>query len=111
MTYKGWVVNFDDIKNLEFIGFPDVMVVVVNHLYFVVLPTILIIGAVAAERSVYQDHAHSLSGREDHGVYDERSRSKNGNISKQLRKWARGILVIFSLAVCWKHFKVCIFDQ
>ncbi|PWA61573.1 Metallophosphoesterase domain-containing protein [Artemisia annua] len=110
MTYKGWVVNFDDIKHLEFIGFPDIMVVVVNHLYFVVLPSILIIGAVAAERSVYQDHVHSLSGkkRDDHGVYNERSRSKSGNISKQLRKWARGILVIFSLAVCWKHFKVCI---
>nr|GEZ88143.1 putative metallophosphoesterase At3g03305 [Tanacetum cinerariifolium] len=110
MTYKGWVVNFDDIKNLEFIGFPDIMVVVINHLYFVVLPTILIIGAVAAERSVYQDHVHSLSGkkRDDHGVYNEGSRSKSGNISKQLRKWARGILVIFSLAVCWKHFKVCI---
>nr|GEZ66656.1 putative metallophosphoesterase At3g03305 [Tanacetum cinerariifolium] len=107
MTYKGWVVNFDDIKNLEFIGFPDIMVVVINHLYFVVLPTILIIGAVAAERSVYQDHVHSLSGkkRDDHGVYNEGSRSKSGNISKQLRKWARGILVIFSLAVCWKHFK------
>ncbi|XP_021987528.1 putative metallophosphoesterase At3g03305 isoform X2 [Helianthus annuus] len=106
MTYKGWVVNFDDLKSLEFIGFPDIMVIVIPHIYFVVLPAVVIIGALAAERAVYQDHVCSLSGkkRDDDGE----SRSKDHNVSGwMLRKWARGILVIFSLAVCWKHFKNC----
>lgn len=113
MTYKGWVVDFKDLRKLEFIGFPDVMVIVIPHLYFVVLPAVLIIGAVAAEKAVYQDHFHSLSGkkRDDSGVSDGRLKSSNHisiRILKQLRKWARGILVIFSLAVSWKHFKVSI---
>ncbi|KAI3762298.1 hypothetical protein L1987_52723 [Smallanthus sonchifolius] len=112
MTYKGWVVNFDDLKNLEFIGFPDIMVIVIPHIYFVVLPAIIIIGAVAAERAVYQDHVCSLSGkkRDDNGAYDGRSGLKNhisGRIINKLSEWARGILVIVSLAVCWKHFKNC----
>ncbi|KAJ0528837.1 putative calcineurin-like phosphoesterase domain, ApaH type, metallo-dependent phosphatase [Helianthus annuus] len=100
------LVNFDDLKSLEFIGFPDIMVIVIPHIYFVVLPAVVIIGALAAERAVYQDHVCSLSGkkRDDDGE----SRSKDHNVSGwMLRKWARGILVIFSLAVCWKHFKNC----
>ncbi|KAI7752883.1 hypothetical protein M8C21_017094 [Ambrosia artemisiifolia] len=113
MTYKGWVVNFDDVKKLEFIGFPDIMVIVIPHLYFVVLPAIIIFGAVAAERAVYQDHICSLSGkkRDDGGLNDGEFKSKDhisGRIVNKLRKWApRGILIIFSLAVCLKHFKNC----
>nr|XP_043616151.1 putative metallophosphoesterase At3g03305 [Erigeron canadensis] len=112
MTYKGWVVNFNDLRKLEFIGIPDVMIVVIPHLYFVVLPAVLIIGAVAAERAVYQEHVCSLSGKkkDDIGVYDGRLNSSNyisDRILKQLGKWARAILVVFSLAVCWKHFKNC----
>ncbi|KAK9056464.1 hypothetical protein SSX86_023825 [Deinandra increscens subsp. villosa] len=112
MTYKGWVVNFDDLKHLEFIGFPDIMVVVIPHLYFVVLPAIIVTGAVAAERAVYQDNIYSHSGkkRDDYGVYDGRSKSKNhigGQILRKLSEWARSILVIFSLVVCWRHFKNC----
>ncbi|KAI3507005.1 hypothetical protein L1887_21710 [Cichorium endivia] len=112
MTYKGWVVNFDNLKKLEFIGFPDVMVVVIPHLYFVVLPAVFIIGAVAAERAVYQDHVCSLSGkkRDDYGGnYGKLKSSENlsGGVLKQLMKWARSLLLIFSLAVCWKHFTNC----
>ncbi|KAK1441545.1 hypothetical protein QVD17_07536 [Tagetes erecta] len=111
MTYKGWVVRFDDLKNLEFIGFPDIMVIVIPHIYFVVLPTIIIIGAVAAERAVYQDHVNSLSGKKrDDDDEEGRSRSQNhisGWIIKKLSTWTRGILVIISLVVCWRHFKNC----
>lgn len=112
MTYKGWVLNFNDLGKLEFYGFPDVMVVVIPHLYFVVLPAIFIIGAVAAERGMYQDYVCSLSGkkRDDNSVYDGRSTSSNhgnGWVLEQLRRWARSILFVFSLAVCWKHFKNC----
>ncbi|KAJ9546093.1 hypothetical protein OSB04_025800 [Centaurea solstitialis] len=109
MTYKGWVVNFDNLGKLEFIGFPDVMVVVIPHLYFVVLPTLFVIGAVAAERGVYRDRVCSLSGKksdgDDGGVYDGRSTSSdrgNGGV-----RWGRRMLIIFALAVCWKHFKNC----
>ncbi|XP_071710994.1 putative metallophosphoesterase At3g03305 [Rutidosis leptorrhynchoides] len=112
MTYKGWVVKFNDLKKLEFIGLPDVMVVVLPHLYFVVLPAVLIIGAVAADKAVYQDYVCSLSGKkkDDDGVNDVRSRSTNhisGRILNQLCIWARSILVIFTLGVCWKHIKSC----
>ncbi|XP_076899338.1 putative metallophosphoesterase At3g03305 [Bidens hawaiensis] len=111
MTYKGWVVNFNDLKNLEFIGFPDVMVIVIPHIYFVVLPAVIIIGAVVAERAVYQDHVCSLSGKKrDDGVDDERIKSSDhisGWVLKMLRKWARVILAILSMAVCWKHLKNC----
>ncbi|KAL8213993.1 hypothetical protein R6Q57_003442 [Mikania cordata] len=112
MTYKGWVVDFDDLNNLEFIGFPDIMIIVIPHIYFVVLPAIIIIGAVAAERAMYQDHVctHSGKKRDDYGVHEGTSRSKNhisDRVLKKLTKWARGILVIFSLAVCWKHSKNC----
>ncbi|KAI3757072.1 hypothetical protein L6452_04605 [Arctium lappa] len=112
MTYKGWVVDFNDLGKLEFLGVPDIMVVVIPHLYFVVLPAIFIIGAVAAERAVYQDHVCSLSGkkRDDNSVNNGRSTStndENGRILEKLRGWTRSILFIFSLAVCWKHFKNC----
>jgi len=111
MTYKGWVVNFDDLKKLEFIGFPDIMVVVIPHLYFVVLPAVFVIGGVAADKAIYQDYVCSLSGKkkDDYGGINGRLNSSNKLgcvLLKKLRKWGRSILLIFSLAICWKHFKV-----
>ncbi|XP_024968920.1 putative metallophosphoesterase At3g03305 [Cynara cardunculus var. scolymus] len=112
MTYKGWVVDFNDLGKLEFLGWPDIMVVVIPHLYFVVLPAIFIIGAVAAERAMYRDHVCSLSEkkRDDNSVKNGRFTSinhGNGRVLEKLRRWARSILFVFSLAVCWKHFKNC----
>ncbi|KAL7583552.1 putative metallophosphoesterase At3g03305 [Lactuca sativa] len=112
MTYKGWVVDFKDLKKLEFIGFPDVMVIVIPHLYFVVLPSFFIILGVAAERAIYQDHVCSISGkkRDDYEGNFGRLNSRNklsGFVLDKLRKWSRSILLILSLAICWKHFKSC----
>lgn len=110
MTYKGWVVDFNDLGKLEFIGFPDIIVVVIPHLYFVVLPAIFIIGAVAADSGMYRDHVCSFSGkkRDDNSESNGRSTSSNdgnGGILEKLCGWGRSILFVFSLAVCWKHFK------
>lgn len=121
MTYKGWVfLKFNEMGKLRFHGFPDVMVVVLPHLFFVVLPAVLVSGAVAAERGIYQDHLLSLSRKKKDDYFLDNSKGGGGSvwsggcsgrnrISKvfYLRgRWIRIILLLLSLAICWKHFMV-----
>ncbi|RZC86958.1 hypothetical protein C5167_030306 [Papaver somniferum] len=109
MTYKGWTVD----KQVH-IGFPDVMVIVIPHLVFVVFPTVFVIWALATERTVYREHYLSQSAKkEDDYVRAPKRHVKNdyqnGKRLKLLRgrTWVRILLVIFCLIICWKHWKSC----
>lgn len=115
MTYMGWVVKFSDNKsNHDYIGSPDVMVVVLPHLIFVVLPAILSSGALAAERVVHRGKFLSVSGKkkDDYSGLDQRSvrYDSRGNRRSKFHfggHWIRLILLVLCLVICWKHFKNC----
>ncbi|GFZ11358.1 Calcineurin-like metallo-phosphoesterase superfamily protein [Actinidia rufa] len=111
MTLKGWVVKFNKIAKLEFIGVPDIMVVVFPHLFFVVLPSILVTLALAAERGMYREHLLCLSRKnvvENNTGSQSRDSCSNGKSKFCLSKrWVRNILLLISLAIFWTHFKSC----
>ncbi|XP_017227717.1 putative metallophosphoesterase At3g03305 isoform X2 [Daucus carota subsp. sativus] len=111
MTYKGWVLNINSIRNLDFLGYPDIMVIVFPHLFFVVLPAVLVIMALAAERAMYQDFLLSLSGKKKDD-YNKRSALSNHDRNNSLKlylqkRWFRIILFVVSLAICLKHYQNC----
>ncbi|KAM5561958.1 putative metallophosphoesterase [Rosa sericea] len=115
MTYMGWVIKSvnEDGKH-EYVGSPDVMVVVLPHLLFVVFPAILVTGALAAEKQIYREHILSLSGKkEDDPDQEEKrslwygyrgSRKSNSCVGE---RWIRKVLLVVCLAICWKHFMNC----
>ncbi|XP_022744346.1 putative metallophosphoesterase At3g03305 [Durio zibethinus] len=115
MTYMGWVVkSSNNKKNLDYIGSPDIMVVVLPHLIFVVLPAIFFTGALAAERAVYRDKFLSISGKkeDDYSRLNKRSLRYDSRGSRRSKfhfggNWIRSILLILCLAIFWKHFKNC----
>ncbi|GAV77342.1 Metallophos domain-containing protein [Cephalotus follicularis] len=115
MTYRGWAVKtVDNGKKHDYIGSPDVMVVVLPHIFFVFLPTIIVIGFLAAERGIYRDHVMSISCKkeDDYGQRDRRpvmndypgSKKSNFRFGERL---LRKILFVVCFAICWKHFKSC----
>ncbi|XVF30255.1 hypothetical protein REPUB_Repub16aG0041400 [Reevesia pubescens] len=115
MTYMGWVVKSSNNKgNHDYIGSPDVMVIVLPHLIFVVLPSIFLTGALAAERAVHRDNFLSVSGKkeDDYSSLDKRSLRYDSRGSRRSKfrfggHWVRLILLLLCLAICWKHFKNC----
>ncbi|GAB4835356.1 hypothetical protein Ancab_000266 [Ancistrocladus abbreviatus] len=107
MTYKGWVVRLPETgRKIEFIGFPDVMVVVLPHLFFVVLPSIFAVAVLAAEREMYRIHFLSLSGKKEDGSNNENESSVRFG-SHIGARWIRKVLIIICLAILLKHFKSC----
>ncbi|KAJ7965252.1 Metallophosphoesterase domain-containing protein [Quillaja saponaria] len=116
VTYMGWVVKTSDGKGKhEYIGSPDVMVVVLPHLVFVVLPAILVSGALAAERGVCREYILSVSGKKDDldqnfdrgSLYQYDNRISRQSYSHIRKRWIRKILYVVCLAVCWRHFMNC----
>ncbi|OIT30528.1 PREDICTED: putative metallophosphoesterase At3g03305 [Nicotiana attenuata] len=112
MTYRGWVLRLNKRAKLDFHGYPDIMVVVLPHLYFVVLPTVIVIGALVAERAIFQDHLRALSAKkeDDYLVTNKVSAStnrRNKTLTLLHRRWIRKILLLISSAICWKHFLNC----
>lgn len=105
MTYKGWVLRSNNLGKLEFLGFPDVMVVVLPHLFFVVLPAAVTIMVLAAERGVYRENLLSVSSKKND---DSDGESKGSDLHNNCvnRCWFRKLLLVVSLAIIWKHFKV-----
>lgn len=112
MNHKGWAVkaSSNTAKN-EYAGLPDVMVVVQPHLCFVVLPMVLVMAAMAAERT-YRMHFLMLSGKKE----DDYSKEINGHAKRasfssafffSSWRWLRKFLVMVSLLVLWKHWKQC----
>ncbi|KAK9996012.1 hypothetical protein SO802_020698 [Lithocarpus litseifolius] len=115
MTYMGWVIKSSDGRGKhEYVGSPDIMVVVLPHLFFVVLPSILVIGFLAAERAIYREYFLSLSGKKEDD-FDQGKRSfllygYQGIQNSKLRfgkRWIRKLLLVVCLAICWMHFKSC----
>ncbi|KAG9152567.1 hypothetical protein Leryth_024340 [Lithospermum erythrorhizon] len=111
MTYKGWEFKSDQEKKPEFLGFPDIMVVVLPHLLFIVLPSIAVIHALAAERDIYQEYLLFSSGKKEDDIIltNEGSGDRGDGILKLglERRLIRHFLLLLSLLVCWKHFKNC----
>ncbi|CAB4316131.1 unnamed protein product [Prunus armeniaca] len=111
MTYMGWVVkSFNQKGKHEYAGSPDIMVVVLPHLFFVVFPAILLTGALATEKQISRENFLSLTGKkEDDYDQEERydyqgSRKSNSCVGN---RWIRKVLLVLCLAVCWKHFMNC----
>lgn len=106
LTYKGWIVKSPEMNGkVEFAGFPDVMVVVLPHIFFVVVPSILVAMALAVEREMYRLRVLSFSGKKK----DDKN-SKNENIRSGFHlcsRWIRKLLMLISLAIFLKHFKSC----
>lgn len=114
MNYKGWAVNgFSSGNRYAYIGVPDVIVVVMPHLCFVVLPTILVAAAMVSERTAYRSHFLSLSGKkEDDHSRESPKHVKHGSFLNAFCfsswRWLRKFLLLLCLAVLWKHWKVSI---
>lgn len=112
MTIRGWVLKHDKMGETKFLGFPDVMVIVLPHLLLVVLPAIWVIGAFSVERSTYHDYFLSLSGKKEDDQVPVKSvsyaRSGNSMSTPVSRgRWMRKFLFVAALIICWKHFKSC----
>ncbi|KAL6132398.1 hypothetical protein ACLB2K_064641 [Fragaria x ananassa] len=115
MTYMGWVVkSFNEDGKHEYVGSPDVMVVVLPHLLFVVFPAILVSGALAAEKHIYREHVLSLSGKKEDDPDQEGRRSLRYGYQGSRKsnscvgdRWIRKVLLVICLAICGKHFLSC----
>ncbi|KAH6769514.1 Calcineurin-like metallo-phosphoesterase superfamily protein [Perilla frutescens var. frutescens] len=108
MTYRGWVWSLNDLGKPDFLGSPDVMVVVLPHLIFVVLPSMVTTMALAAESSIHRDYLLSLSSKKknDSDAPPNNSVTKTSETSLE-RRWLRKLFLVVSLAISWKHFKNC----
>ncbi|KAL5703073.1 hypothetical protein ACHQM5_028208 [Ranunculus cassubicifolius] len=107
MSYKGWTLpKSKSLKGKEqaYIGYPDIMVVVLPHLCFVIFPAIMVIGALAAEREVSRQYHLSLSGKKD-DEYDYNYKSKKGSKLLGGMRLVRKFLIFICLILWWKHWK------
>ncbi|KAL8557788.1 hypothetical protein ACS0TY_005041 [Phlomoides rotata] len=107
LTYKGWVLRSNNLGKLDFLGFPDVMVVVLSHLFFVVLPAAVTIIMLAAESGVHCDYLLSRSSKKNDDA-DGESKGSDLQSNRVNRCWIRKLLLVVSLAIVWKHFKNCV---
>ncbi|KAJ4871358.1 putative metallophosphoesterase [Raphanus sativus] len=107
MTIMGWVVTSSDRKH-EYVGEPDVMVLVIPHLVFVVIPSLLIVCCLVAERELYKEHVRAVSGKkEDDHDRGRKKRWQRRSVLFSKRRLVRKTLLLASLALYWKHFKNC----
>uniref|UniRef100_A0A7N0TYX7 Calcineurin-like phosphoesterase domain-containing protein n=1 Tax=Kalanchoe fedtschenkoi TaxID=63787 RepID=A0A7N0TYX7_KALFE len=108
MTYKGWVLNSArGQEKLDFLGYPDVMVIAIPHLVSVVLPAILCIGALACEAERYHANLMSYSTKknDDKDCLGDNQRSK----LQVGKRWLRNAGLVMYAAVLWKHLMRCRF--
>ncbi|MQL83417.1 hypothetical protein Taro_015882 [Colocasia esculenta] len=111
MTHNGWDVRIGrESAHKSYVGSPDVMVIILPHLCFVVLPAVLVMAALAAERAAYRVHFLTLSGKKQDD-YTEGKRYLNSSSSRRIlcssnRRWIRKVLLLCCLAILWKHWKV-----
>ncbi|KAK9673507.1 hypothetical protein RND81_12G171700 [Saponaria officinalis] len=106
MTYKGWVTaHRDSSGKLEFIAFPDVMVIVIPHLVFVVFPSLLVAIGLAVESEMYRIHLLALSGKKE----DDLPNADQNCITSESyvgRRWIRKFLVLVYFGILYRHVKV-----
>ncbi|KAK3166207.1 hypothetical protein QOZ80_1AG0042780 [Eleusine coracana subsp. coracana] len=107
MTYKGWILKGPNNSNeVVHAGTPDVMVIVLPHFCFVLLPTIVILSAMAAERTAYREHYLSQSGKK-RDDYHKKSKKQIEHEKFWNSRWIRKLLFLLCLVVLWKHWKLC----
>ncbi|TVU36219.1 hypothetical protein EJB05_18143 [Eragrostis curvula] len=107
MTYKGWILKKSNSgSEILHAGTPDVMVIVIPHLCFVLVPTIVILSAMAAERTAYREHYLSRSGKKKDDHY-QKSRRQIEHEKFWNSRWIRKLLFLICLVVLWKHWKLC----
>ncbi|CAO2196633.1 unnamed protein product [Urochloa humidicola] len=107
MTHRGWILKRPNSgSEVVHAGIPDVMVVVLPHLCFVLLPTIAILAAMAAERTAYREHYLSRSGKKKDDYY-QKSRRQIEHEKFWNGRWIRKFLCLLCLLVLWKHWKLC----
>ncbi|CAN6485429.1 unnamed protein product [Victoria cruziana] len=135
MSRTGWSVKIPGttIKQ-SYIGVPDMVVIVLPHLCFVLLPTVLVASALVAEKVAYRVHSLSLYGKknEDHkseqtihssnshvgqGRRDTAKIPQLGSLDKNTnfcsffccghRRWIRKILLAVCCLILWRHQKYC----
>lgn len=111
MTYMGWVVKSLNGKGKNYyLGSPDIMVVVLPHLFFVVLPAVLVAAALAAEREIYREYFLSRSGKKEDDYDQENKRSLRCDYWGSFHfgdRWIQKVLLVGCLVIYWKHFKLC----
>lgn len=113
MTHRGWTVTSRKNGNHNaYSGVPDIMVIVLPHLVFVVLPTVLVVGAMAAERTAYRAYFRSVSGKKEDDHREESKKhvklqSFSGAFGYWCERWMRKLLLFISLLILWKHWKQC----
>ncbi|KAH9606746.1 hypothetical protein KSS87_009529 [Heliosperma pusillum] len=101
MSYKGWVIAQPNVSSrLEYIAFPDIMVIVIPHLVFVVFPSLLLLTGFAMESEMYRIHLLALSGKKQDDHCDT-SKSCAG------RRWIRKFLILVCLGILYRHYKSC----
>ncbi|KAL8171877.1 hypothetical protein V2J09_023681 [Rumex salicifolius] len=104
LTYKGWIMKSAGANGkAEFAGFPDVMVVILPHLFFVVVPSILVALSLAVEREMYRLSGLSFSRKKK----DDNNEVKKIGSGFHVRRWIRKLLMLISLAIFLKHYKSC----
>lgn len=108
MTIMGWVITSSGTdRKHEYIGQPDVMVLVIPHVVLVVIPSVLIVCCLVAEREMYKDHIRTVSDKkEDDHDRGRKKRSQHRSLLFSNRRLIRKLLLMASLALYWKHFKV-----
>ncbi|CAO2837485.1 unnamed protein product [Amaranthus hypochondriacus] len=112
MTYKGWVVKHHETsEKSEFFGYPDIMLLVIPHLVYVVSPSILVAIGLAAENDKYKFLTFSRKKEDDlHETLDcEQNNSQAHRCFKFLilSRWIRKFLLVVCLMIFYKHFKNC----
>ncbi|XP_058094166.1 putative metallophosphoesterase At3g03305 isoform X2 [Magnolia sinica] len=101
MTHGGWTVKIPNNSGKQsHIGVPDVMVIVLPHLCFVVLPAFLVSAGLAAEKAAYRVHYLSQSGKKE----DDYERQIKTHVRN---RWMRKLLLMVCLPILWKHWKHC----
>ncbi|KAJ9169239.1 hypothetical protein P3X46_017451 [Hevea brasiliensis] len=97
MTYMGWVArSSNNNKTHEYIGSPDIMVVVLPHL-LVVLPVILVAGKKEDDDSSQMNKKSKIFGKQG----DRRPKFYFGH------RLIRKVLLVLCLGICCKHFMNC----
>jgi hypothetical protein len=105
MTHKGWILKGPSSSNeVVHAGIPDVMVIVLPHLCFVLVPTIVILAAMAAERTAYREHYLSRSGKKKDDYRKSRRQIEHENFWNG--RWISKFLCLLCVVVLCKHWKV-----
>ncbi|KAK1319033.1 putative metallophosphoesterase [Acorus calamus] len=111
MTRKGWFFK-SSTGQQSFVDVPEVMVLVLPHLCFVLLPTILIMAALAAEKAAFHDYYISVTVKKEDDLSEGSEKfakraTSHGLLGFCWGRWIRKILLAVCLAIFWTHWKTC----